>query len=222
MGVNFITSIIVVTFICIFWFWYMLANPPIMMHKPFNQLQFKTGDLILFHAYDNINPVMIGSYWGHVGIVYKDIETGSRPLLFEAARTSKMKNCPEHNKHGIMITDLQKRLEKYPGKIACKILQNPVNNSSILEFKELMNYAKKNMYYNEDIFYNGIKKKKGQKLNNATNCGELVLLSLVKLGLLKEDVLDTKIAHHLLYVVKLNEVENNKYLNPIEITFNPF
>jgi hypothetical protein len=219
---NIITALFIVVFICIFWMWYMLANPPNLISKPFNSLTFKTGDMILFHAYDNINPVFIGSYWGHVGIVYKDPDKSNPPLLFEAARTSEMKNCPDYNKHGIMITDLKTRLEKYPGLIACKFLNRPVNDCIIRGMTEFINYAKTNMYYNDDVIYNGVKKKKGEKLNNATNCGEIVALSLIKLALLPNNILDEKIAHHLLYVANLTELQNNYYLKPIELTFNPF
>jgi len=220
--VNIIIAFVIIVFICLIWMWYMLANPPNLISKPFDKLTFKTGDMILFHAYDNINPVFIGSYWGHVGIVYKDPDALSEPVLFEAARTSKMKNCPEYNKHGIMITDLKTRLEKYPGMIACKFLNNPVNDGIIRGMVELLDYAKKNMYYNDNVVYNGIKKKKGERINNHTNCGEIVVLSLIKLGLLPEKTLDEKIAHHLLYVSKLTTLQNNYYLDPVEITFNPF
>lgn len=220
---NIVTALIIVLFICIFWTWYMLANHPNLLRKPFNELKFKTGDMILFHAYDNINPVFIGSYWGHVGIVYKNPDTRDPPVLFEAARTSKMNNCPEYNKKGIMITDLKSRLEKYPGLIACKFLNKPVNIDIVRGMPELMDYAKTYMYYNDNVIYNGLRKKNGEKLNNATNCGELLVLSLIKLGLLPENILDEKIAHHLLYVVKLTQLQNNYYyLNPVEITFSQF
>lgn len=216
------TSLVVVLIICIFWLWYMLANHPKLLCKPFNEIRFKTGDIILFHAYDNINPVFIGSYWGHIGIVYKNPDTDDQPMLFEAARTSQMKNCPDYNKKGIMITDLKTRLEKYPGLVACKFLNRPVHDDIVRGMIEFIQYAKYNMYYNDDVIYNGIKKKKGEKLNNATNCGEIVVLSLIKLALLPEKVLGEKIAHHLLYAVNLTELQNNYYLQPIEITFNPF
>ena len=49
--------------------------------------KFKTGDIILFHALDNINPIFIGTYFGHIGIVY--IHNGE-PYLFEAAATKNM------------------------------------------------------------------------------------------------------------------------------------
>lgn len=214
---------VVIIIICIYWYWYMMVNIPTMKHLPYDKIQFKTGDIILFHAYDNINPIFIGSFWGHIGIVYKDPdEVNAKPLLFEAARTSKMKNCQDYNRHGIMITDLKSRIEKYPGLTAIKKLNSPVNDEIIRGFFDLIKYAKKNMYYNEDIFYNAIKKKKGCKFNNSTNCGELVLLSLIKLALLPESILYDKIAHHLLYTASLEQLQNNYYHKPVEITYTPF
>jgi len=208
--------------ICI-WYWYMIFCIPKLVQIPYADANFKTGDLILFHAYDNINPVFIGSFWGHIGIVYKDPDdANAKPLLFEAARTTYMKNCPSYNKHGIMITDLKTRLEKYPGMIACKSLNRPILSEIIRGFTELMKYAKENMHYNDSVIYNGIKKKIGDPLNHGTNCGELVTLSLIKLGLIPADTLNQKIGHHLLYNVKLTELQNNYYHEPVEITFNPF
>jgi hypothetical protein len=212
---------LVVLIVCICWFWHMTLNHPQFTRVKFEDAQFKTGDIILFHAYDNINSVFIGSYWGHIGIVYKDPDDpDSKPVIFEAARTSKMKNCHDYNKHGIMITDIASRIEKYPGLIACKSLNNPVNPDIIRGFKDFMNYAKKNMYYNENIVHNSIQKKMGGKFTNGTNCGELVVMSLIKLALLPET--NEKMAHHLLYTAHLNQLQNNCYNNPVEITINPF
>jgi hypothetical protein len=215
--------IVIVIVVFLLWSWFMLANPPKMVNKPFNQLQFKTGDIILFHAYNNINPVFIGSYWGHIGIVYNTPDNNSKPLLFEAAKTSAMKNCPEYNKHGIMITDLKTRLEKYPGLVACKFLNKHVDSCISAGLEDFMKYAKNHMYYNEDVFHNGVQKKAGQDFNESTNCGEIVLLSLVKLGLLPQKTLKANIAHHLLHTAHLTKLENDYYyLPPLELTFNPF
>jgi len=200
----------------------MLAKPPKMEHKPFDLFKFKTGDIILFHAYNNINPVFIASYWGHIGIVYKNPDNDSRPLLFEAAKTSSMKNCEEKNRCGIIVSDLQTRIEKYPGKIACKFLNKPVSNQINSSFIEFMKYAKTNMHYNSKVFTNGLKKKLGAQFNYSTNCGEIVFLSLIKLGLLPHDMFYKKLAHHLLYITKLTQLNNNYYHKPIELTFNPF
>ena len=163
MRQNILVAFITVLIICIIWSWYMLANPPKLLCYAYDDLKFKTGDMILFHAYNNINPVFIGSYWGHVGIVYNNPDTDKPPVLFEAARTTKMKNCPDYNKHGIMISDLKTRLEKYKGLIACKFLNRPVSKIINDGFITLMEYAKKNMYYNDDVIYNGLKKQKGEK-----------------------------------------------------------
>jgi hypothetical protein len=214
---------VVVLIVCIFWVYHMILNHPNLKCVKFEDAKFKTGDMILFHAYDNINPVFIGSYWGHVGIVYKDPDNdNARPVIFEAARTSQMKNCPKYNKNGIMITDIKTRMEKYPGLIACKTLNDPVHTDIIRGFKELIHYAKNNMYYNDDVVYNAIKKKKGDKLNNATNCGEIVLLSLIKLALLSESHINKKIAHSLLYTAHLEKLQNNYYHKPVEITLSQF
>ena len=216
-------GILIILIICIFWFWYMLANPPNLLKVNYEKINFKTGDIILFHAFNNINPVFIGSYWGHIGIVFVNPdEPNSKPLLFEAAQTSSMKCCPEYNKPGIMITDLKTRLEKYPGITAVKILAKPINTELIRGMKEFMKYSKKNMFYNDNVIINGIKKKFGERLNNGTNCGEIVFLSLIKLGLIDPNEYNHNIAHHLLYMVHIKKLINNKYHNPIEILFNPF
>jgi hypothetical protein len=215
--------IIVILILCIFWVWYMLLNHPKLPRLKLEDAQFKTGDMILFHAYDNINPIFIGSYWGHVGIVFVDPDIpNSHPVIFEAAKTSQMKNCPEYNKHGIMITDLKTRVEKYPGLIACKSLNVPVSAELTRGFKELMTYAKANMYYNEDIIYNAICKKRGAPLNNGTNCGELVFISLIKLSLIPESSCNERILHHLKYVANITQLQNNFYNKPVEITISPF
>ena len=78
------------------------------------------------------------------------------------------------------------------------------------------------MYYNEDVVYNAIQKKKGDKFNNGTNCGEIVTMSLIKLALLPESVANEKIAYHLLYVAQIEKLQNNFYNKPVEITICPF
>jgi hypothetical protein len=218
-----INSFFIITLICVIWYWYMIYDQPHMLHRPFDNLFFKTGDLILFHAYDNINPVFIGSYWGHVGVVFKNPDdANANPMLFEAARTSQMKNCPDSNKSGIIISDLKTRLEKYKGIVSLKSLNIPVQSEIIRGFTKFMTYAKSNMYYNESVISNAIGKKMGNRFTNATNCGEIALLSLVKLAILPQTILQKNIAHHLLYVAQLKQTQNNYYNKPIEITFNPF
>jgi hypothetical protein len=222
LGQKIIFASVIILIIILLWCWNLLANQPTLVCHNFNSIQFKTGDMILFHAYDNINPIFIGSYWGHVGIVYKDPYSDRPPLIFEAAKTSDMKNCPIEYMNGIIFTDLKTRLQKYPGFIACKILNKHVPIGIVRGMNEFIQYSKKYMYYNNDVFHNALMKKCGYKFTNATNCGELVLLSLVKLGLLPKKILDSCIAHHLLYVAHLTKLKNNNYSNPIELLFSPF
>jgi hypothetical protein len=218
-----LSFIIFLLILGIFWFWYMIKNNPIMPFIKIDDVKFKTGDLILFHAYNNINPMIICTYWGHIGIVFIDPDVpDAKPLIFEAANTNGIKNCPEYNKNGIILADLHDRISKYPGMIAYKSLNTPLNENTIQDFKNLIVYAKENMFYNEKVIQNGIKKKSGEKLNNATNCGELTTISLIKLGLLPENLLNEKIGHHLMYVSNLKKVQNNFYHDPVEISISPF
>ena len=220
---HFSTGLLVMIVICITWSWYMLANPPDLDHVKFNTTVFKTGDLILFHAYDNINPVFIGSYWGHVGIVYIDPDdTQCIPYLFEALNINEIKCCPEYNINGIAFTNLRTRLEKYPGLLAHKPLNVSLQSGIARGFKEFIRYAKNNMYYNSDIFSNVLKKIQGESFHNGTNCGEITILSLIKLGLLPELQGDQKIIHPLLYITTLETVQNNSYNTSKILDFNKF
>lgn len=219
------TIIIVVILIFAFfgWGWYMLANPPVMLYQKFQDTRFKSGDMILFHAYNNINPVFIGSYWGHVGIVWQDPDIpNAPPMLFEAAYVGNERNCTDYNKNGIIISDLYTRLSKYPGLIALKRLHNELQPDIIRGFASFMSYAKTNMYYNDRVIYNGMQKFIGEKLNTNTNCGEITVLSLIKFGLISIDILKQNIAHHLLYVVGLKTLQNNYYHDLVEIGIDPF
>jgi hypothetical protein len=220
---QFSAGLLVMLIICITWSWYMLANPPDLEHVIFNETLFKTGDLILFHAYDNINPVFIGSYWGHVGVVYIDPDDPNCiPYLFEALNINEIRCCPDYNINGIAFTNLKTRLEKYPGLVAHKPLNVSLQRGIAQGFKEFIQYAKTNMYYNDDIFFNGLKKTQGEPFHDGTNCGEIAILSLIKLGLLSIQILDKKITHHLLYVTCLETLQNNSYSTTKILDFNKF
>jgi hypothetical protein len=206
----------------IFMYWFMVYKDPNIMADLFERIKFKTGDIIVFHAYDNINPMFIGSYWGHIGVVFVDPDDPYKPMLFEAAMTDNMPHCPSYNKTGIMITNLKDRLEKYKGLVAFKELNVPIIDGLIRGFKEFIIYARSHMYYEKHVFQNGVAKKMGCVFNHGTNCGELVFLSLVKLGLLPMSKLKDCIAHHLRYVASLTTLQNNSYHETIRLNFNPF
>jgi len=196
--------------------WYFLLNFPKLEQQPVEDIvkKCKTGDIILFHAYDNINPFFISSFWGHIGIVYRDAQYN--PMLFEAVF---IKNS---NSSGIVTTDLKTRLEKYLGFVAYKPLNSPLDPGVIEGFNTLIEYAKQNMYYNNKVFRNSVKKSMGEPINCSINCGELVFISLIKLGLIPETEFKKRIYHHLLYTAHIEKLQNNKYNKPIEVIINRF
>ncbi len=201
----------------------MMSLPAEIPRVNYQDVKFKTGDMILFHAYDNINPIFIGTYWGHVGIVYVDPEdTSGRPVFFEAARINKGENCVEHNKTGIIVSDLQSRLEKYKGVVVYRPLNKHVAPDINRAFPEFMRFAKQNMFYNDAVISNGSKKLFGDPLNMGTNCGEMTFLCLIKLGLLPQSALKKNMAHHLRYVTRITELEDNHYDDRQRLIFNRF
>ena len=213
-------AILVVLFI--FWFWYMIHSYPSLNSINLENITFKTGDIILFHAFNNTNAIFTGAYWGHIGIVYVYPEIPDMPFIFEANGMNDIPNYDESNKNGIIITDLYSRIEKYPGLIAYKALDKPIDPDIIRGFTELMIYAKENMYYNYNVFRNAIEKKIGGDFHHGTNCGELVYLSLIKLKLLPKEYFDSKLLHHLLYVTHVTDLQNNFYREPLIVNINPF
>jgi len=186
--------------------------------------KFKTGDMILFKAVDNYNAPMIASYYGHVGIVwvYPD-DPKQTPYVFEAANPTNLVLEEHQNLKGIYLSLLENRLKKYKGYTFYKELGNSLDPETIEEFEKFINYALENMKYETAVFSNGIKKGLfGEKLHNKTNCGELVFLSLIKLGLLPFNSYDERIFHHLRWMCSITDLQSNYYEEPVKILFDPF
>lgn len=225
-----INILFIILILAIFWYWYIVKNDPVLPVVKYEDINFKTGDLILMHSYDNSYPVLFGTYWTHVGIVYKPPDTGadtdtgvvSNPLILEAVNLTGSKYINPDMKNGIVLMDLKNRLEKYHGYLAYKRLDKPLDKETIDNFKVFIEHVKKNFSYNTKVISNVVKKLGGEKLNNKTNCGELVILSLIKLKLLSRSVYKNKIWHSLLYTIKLKKLNNNKYNDLVKIFINPF
>lgn len=176
---------------------------------------FKTGDIILFHALDNINPIFIGSYFGHIGIVY--VEDGIK-YLFEAFSPTHTPFYPSCFKGGVSLSLLERRLTSYRGYCVYKELKKPIADAVCKDFKQFVTYAINNMYYDTRVLYKGLLKLLGNHpLDHGTNCGELVYLSLIKLGLLPMDVLNHNRKHHLRWLAQLTQLVGNTYKDPIYV-----
>lgn len=185
----------------------------------------KTGDMIIFKANNNFNSIYTTSYFGHCGIIYIDpSDKLQTPMLFEGNGIERVPLKPHHSKTGIFLTPLQDRVKKYKGRVFWKPLNKELSESTILDFKEFISYALDNMYYNYSVVSSGIKKGIGlERCHNGTNCGEIVFLSLIKLGLLPYEYYDKNIFHHLKFVCNIKNLSDNYYyLDIIEIIDHPF
>lgn len=182
----------------------------------------KTGDLIVFKAYNNFNSIFHGSYFGHVGIVY--IAPNGVPLLFEANGIERVPLRDHHPKNGVFLTPLIDRIKKYKGRCFWKPLNEYVAEDSVSNFIEFINYSLDNLHYNYSVITGAIKRWLGiSKCDKGTDCGQIVFLSLIKLGLLPEQEYDIPRLHHLKFVCNVEELQHNyKYLPLIEIIDHPF
>ncbi len=206
--------ILIIFVIIIIWFWYIQIRKIDVkkINLKFLPLNLKTGDLILFKACDNLNSTVIFNYFTHIGIVVIDpILTKNEPYLFEAASVK--------NNNGIRFTPLKKRLERYIGFTYYKPLSKKITNIMKLKLINFINYALNNMYYNHNIIVSSIYKKiMNIKCDNSTNCGEIIFLCLINMGLLNENLWFSRKLHYLKWMCNIKKMNYNyKYLNLIEI-----
>ncbi len=206
------------------WVWHMEHNHPQFRETWIDNVlnTAKTGDLILFKATDNTNSSKIFCYYTHIGVVYRP-DTGD-PQIFEAAGTNGMDLYNSENHKGIFLTDLRTRLERYKGRLYYKHLDRSVSPQVGAEFTNFIKYAHENMQYNYNVMTNGIKKGLMiEKCNNETNCGELAMLSLIKLGILDPGRYNQRAFHHLYWISNLYEADNGyNYYEPLRIKISPF
>ncbi len=210
----------------IIWVYYIYLQHPQFESYQYDELKskYKTGDLILFHGLDNINPIFIGTYYGHIGIVFIDPdEPDAKPKIFEAFNTSTTPFFPQECSNGIALVDLEHRLNSYRGYSFYKELVYPIDVNIQRKFKKFILYAIKNMYYNESVIINAINKLLyNERLYNGTNCGELVYSSLIKLGVIPFEYFYKNRKHHLSWLSTIKELPNNKYKNPVYVLANYF
>lgn len=195
--------------------WNMQYNHPQTPKLLLEQFPWKTGDLVLFHAYDNFNATFIGSYFTHCGIVVMDNDV---PMLFEANGIENMTLLDHHPKNGIFYSELIPRLQKYKGKTFVRPCLVDIEPSREEALKEFIHYAKQTFYYDIKVFMNGLKKYLGLKrCDHATDCGQITFLSMLCLGILPLEEYNKPIAHHLRYII-----EAPHYDSVLELKDHPF
>lgn len=222
MSFQYYNFLVVVVIVYIYYIYLDHPDFPVVEYSEVAK-KFKTGDIILFHALDNINPVFIGTYYGHIGIVYIDPAQPHSPYIFEAFNPGAMPYFPPECKNGIALTSLEHRLNSYRGYCFYKELARPIEPQIQESFGEFIDYALTNLYYNQAVISSGLNKLLfNQSLHMGTNCGELVYMSLIKLGLLDQDYFHSNRRHHLLWLSNLEWLKNNAYKKPVYVMSNYF
>lgn len=223
----YIFGIVIVALIAYIYYiqFYKGHYPKIFLDELIDNKCLKTGDMLIFKAYNNFNSVFLGNYYGHMGIVYIDpLDPAQTPMIFEANGLETMPILNHHNKNGIFYSPLKERIQKYKGRVFIKSLNQPIPHNIDLDFKNFINYCMDNMKYEYAIIKSWIKKITGiSRCSKNTNCGEIVFLSLIKLGLLPETSYDKRPSfHHVADMSNLKILQNNAYNQPVEIIDHPF
>jgi hypothetical protein len=173
---------------------------------------FSTGDIILFHALDNVNSLFIGCYYTHVGVVcvIDGIE-----YLFEAANNSNIPYYPKGTEPGIYLSKLRNRLSTYKGYTMHKRLRTPVSQEATDRLISFTKYATQRMYYDKNVLICGASKLFfNYPLATGTNCGEIAYISLIVLGLLPIEYASLNNKHHLRWLADCTTLVNNEYNEP--------
>lgn len=212
--------------VAILWIYLMQYHKISTEHSVFAQDlitsgQLKTGDLILFKAYNNFNSIFHGSYFGHIGMVY--IHNGV-PMIFEANGIERVPLLPKHSRKGVFLTELNDRIRKYKGRCFYKPLNKSVSDESIKSFENFMKYALDHLEYDYDVISGGLSRGLGlERCGKKTDCGQIMYLSLISLGLIPIEDYEVSRFHHLKYVCGLSELANGyKYNDLIEVVDHPF
>jgi hypothetical protein len=193
-----------------------------MNHPQYDKIRYadiepncKTGDLILFHCLDNMNAAFMGSYYTHIGIVYRE-SPQSRPYIYEAWNPYYEIYYPKEIAHGMAFTDLENRISSYRGYVFYKPFANHVSKIANVDFYKFIYWGMQNMKYNRKVIENGINKLVfNDQIRKGINCGELVYLSLIKLGILDESRFYENRKHHLRWVCNLVDTDDGGHYLPI-------
>lgn len=210
--------VIVIILIIIYIYSLKLSHPDYKI-VTYNDIKdkVKSGDMILFVSLDTINQLYMGSYYTHVGIVYKEAPE-STPLLVESFNPHRMPFYPEEAETGIVACDLEHRVNSYRGFVLYKELDEPITDHANADFKQFIEYAKENMEYDKNVVLGEIGKILfNSEFNTLTNCGQFTALILMKLRLISFNNFKKRQKHHLRWVTSLTKLKNNFYKTPVYI-----
>lgn len=202
MSAAFVATIVLI--IVIVWVYLMQYSTLSVAIRKWKDIAFKTGDMILFKAYDNYNSVFHGSYFGHVGLVFMH---DNIPYLFEANAKNIYTGVLSADGEGVYVSRLWDRIANYKGRAYYRGLVRGLDALQLRLFSEFVSFSLANLYYDHAVILNGLRKYVGaKKCDFGSDCGQIVFLTYIKVGLLPESDYDLPIMHHLLYVTQLGKL----------------
>lgn len=180
------TALIVVFVIFLIYFLYTRFNIQFstidVPRLSIDEIKFKTGDLLLFKATNNLNALMLGNYYTHIGMV---VIIDGVPAIFEAQNVEGHYLPRRNNKRGIFLCNLKDRIHRYRGYVYHRPLNQEVHPAQVGYLMDFINYALENMWYTSSVYATAIKKYMGAAAcQSNTDCGQLVFLALIKMGLI--------------------------------------
>lgn len=211
-------ALIIVLIIIYIWQvqYYKIVCEQVFLDDLINSNLLKTGDLIIFKAYNNFNSIITSSYFGHIGMV---VVENNNVMLFEANGMEKTPTKSHRVVTGMFYTPLLDRIRRYKGRCFWRSLNKKISNLIIEAFMTFINYAMSNMKYEYNIISSWLAKALGkERCGNNTNCAELIFLCWIKLGLLPMSAYDKINTHYLKYVCTQTKMLNNyEYSELIEV-----
>lgn len=206
--------------ISIIWFWYMqireIKCDEIYLEELLEKKQLKTGDLILFKAQNNLYATPMFNHFTHIGMVIVDpVLNNNEPYIFEAKGVRNIKIIKQRHTRGILFTPLKGVIEKYKGRVYYKSLSANINTDMHMKLVNFLFHALKNMKYEYNSPGSSLRKKLlGERCGNETNCGELIFLCLVNMGLLSINHWNMQVFHYLKWMCYIKKLKKNyKYLD---------
>jgi hypothetical protein len=211
--------LIIITFIVLIYIYSLKLSHPDYPIVTYNDIKHKvkSGDLVLFVSLDTINQLYMGSYYTHIGVVYRPNPMAT-PVLVESFNNFKMPFYPKDFSTGVATCDLETRMNTYRGFIVYKELAKPITEQANLDFLDFIAYARANMKYDYNVVLGEVGKILfNTPFTNITNCGQFTTLILIKLNLLDLSHFKNRQKHHLVWTSNLQRVKNNYYRSPVYI-----
>lgn len=170
-----------------------------------DECPMQTGDLIWMKATDNNYAPCFISRATHIGIVVRDPHDG-QAYIYEAAQPSIKSLKPTQRSAGIFWTRAVDRIRRYKGYCYWQPISRAPSDERVHGLLRFIRDTAHLFTYNNKHIITILQKTLGFRgLNFQTNCGELVVLALIQLGILASERLNDKVKHSLWYVQDINE-----------------